>query len=531
MSQVHSAQMAQRFLSVMRSTRAKEGLEFCFAVGTIVIAGEKKPVVLVRKKGLTSLRRTLEDMRYKTPKGVQEPVDFKFLRSGTGRMNPEGVIVVRLAKGGMAKFMAIKTQMRRYFKDLRVSLPDIQEAQPLSEEDLNRFEIAAQANSDDLPSDDNQEVVEVVKENLAEGAAEALPEALKQTIATSAASIAAHSNRISRQTGLMQTAELGPLTSKIADWLKAILTATPFEERENALHNFTCRLLLMLAYDDNRRNLQYVDEAPDDDEMQTDRPAKPDEAGVDDVERETIIIGGINLDRVATDKVDQDEVVETLFRMTKAEAQERRLPYPLENASSDRIAMMVSSQWPKEEGHAANKREILERLIAVLEQRLRDDDQLIAVLGLKKTDKLEGDFLASVRSIKDKWQARLDGALVHWEETKSKINEKYDVKARGGTWNPIDELFQEINIAVANELADITRQGAEARFDAIERGEAIIESVLQYLDGSEYIQLLDNPPAAFAPITIGKTLRDGIGSVGSELKRVKASLPAPAPAA
>ncbi|MER8383769.1 hypothetical protein [Mesorhizobium sp. M1405] len=529
MSQVHSAQMAQRFLSVMRSAQAAKKLEFCFAVGTIVIAGEKKPVVLVRKKGLKGLRVILEDMPYKTPKGVQEPVDFKFLRSGTGTMNERSVIVVRLAKGGTANFTAIKTQMKRYFKDLRVSLPDIQEAEPLSEEDLNRFEIAAKANSDDLPSDDNQEIV---KENLPEGAAEALSEGLKQTIATSAASIAAHSNRISRQTGLMQTAELGPLTNKIADWLKEILAATPVEERENALHNFTCRLLLMLAYDDNRRNLHYVDEAPDGDEMKTDRPAKPDEAGVDDgAEREAINIGGIDLDRVARDPVDQAEVVETLFRMTKAEAQERRLPYPLENASSDRIAMMVSSQWPKEEGHAANRREILERLIAVLEQRLRNDDQLIAVLGLKKADKLEGDFLASVRSIKDKWQARLDGALVHWEETKSKINEKYDVKARGGTWTPIDELFQEINDAVANELADITNQVAEARFDAIERGEAIIESVFQYLDGNEFIQLLDNPPAAFAPITIGKTLRDGIGSVGSELKRIKASLPAAAPAA
>ncbi|MCH4561147.1 MULTISPECIES: hypothetical protein [Mesorhizobium] len=529
MSQVHGTQIAQRFLSVMRSTQSDERLEFCFAVGTIVIAGEKKPVVLVRKKGLTSLRRTLEDMRYKTPKGVQEPIDFKFLRSGTGRMNQEGVIVVRLAKGGMAKFMAIKTQMRRYFKDLRVSLPDIQEAEPLSEEDLNRFEIAAQANSDDLPSDENQEVV---KENVAEGAPESLSEGLKQTIATSAASIAAHSNRISRQTGLMQTAELGPLTNKIADWLKAILTATPLEERENALHNFTCRLLLMLAYDDNRRNLQYVDEAPDGDEMQTDRPTKPDEAGVDDgAEREAIVIDGIDLERVSKDLVDQDEVVETLFRMTKAEAQERRLPYPLETASSDRLAMLVSSKWPKEEGNAANRCDIVERLIAVVEQQLGNDNQLIALLGLNKIDKLEEDFATTVRSMQAKWQVCREAVLVHWEDTKSKINKKYDVEALGGTWKSVDEIILKVNDAVSNQLSALNEQEAELKVGVIARGEAIVESILHDLNSNQFIQLLDNPPAAFAPIPIGETLREGIGSVGSELKRIKASLAAAAPAA
>ncbi|WP_457663421.1 hypothetical protein [Sinorhizobium medicae] len=159
MNQVHSSQIAQKYMSVIRSTQSKEGLEFCFAVGTIVIADKRKPVVLVRKKGLTSLRRVLENMNYKTTNGIQEPSDFKFLRSGTGRMNKEGVIVVRLAKGGMAKFMAIRTQMRLYFKDLRVSMPAIQEAEPLTEEDLNLFEIAAQATSDELPSNDDQEPV------------------------------------------------------------------------------------------------------------------------------------------------------------------------------------------------------------------------------------------------------------------------------------------------------------------------------------------------------------------------------------
>ncbi|MBX4996156.1 hypothetical protein HJB56_31420 [Rhizobium lentis] len=508
MSQVHSSQMAQRFLSVIRSTQAKEGLEFCFAVGTIVIAGDKKPVVLVRKKGLTSLRRALEDMHYKTVKGVQEPDDFKFLRSGTGRMNKEGIIVVRLAKGGMAKFMAVKTNMRRYFKDLRVSLPDLQEAELLNEEDLNRFEIAAQANADELPSD-NQEVAEA---NPEEGAEEALPEGLKEVVAISAEAIASHSIRISRQTGSLQTAELGPLTNKIDDWLKAMLAATPLEEQEDALHNFTCRLLLMLAYDDHRRNLQYVDEAPDGDAVKTDGSG-------DGVEREAFMIGGVDLDHVGRHPVEKGEVVETLFRMTKAAAQARRLPYHLENSNSDRITMMVSSQWPSQ---SAGRREVFERLMAVVEQRLGNDDQLIALLGLSKSDKLE-DFDAIVRTIENKWRADLDAALVHWEETKSKI-ETYNEQARGGTWEPVVELFQEIKDVVSDEFADLVEQGGGVNFDVIERAEAVFEALLQHLDENDVVQMLDNPPTVFGPNSIGKTLREGLSTVGGELNRVRTFL-------
>ncbi|WP_457661515.1 hypothetical protein [Sinorhizobium medicae] len=56
-------------------------------------------------------------------------------------------------------------------------MPAIQEAEPLTEEDLNLFEIAAQATSDELPSNDDQEPVG----NLGGGAAEeALSEGLKQ---------------------------------------------------------------------------------------------------------------------------------------------------------------------------------------------------------------------------------------------------------------------------------------------------------------------------------------------------------------
>ncbi|WP_457662915.1 hypothetical protein [Sinorhizobium medicae] len=513
MNQVHSSQIAQKYMSVIRSTQSKEGLEFCFAVGTIVIADKRKPVVLVRKKGLTSLRRVLENMNYKTTNGIQEPSDFKFLRSGTGRMNKEGVIVVRLAKGGMAKFMAIRTQMRLYFKDLRVSMPAIQEAEPLTEEDLNLFEIAAQATSDELPSNDDQEPVG----NLGGGAAEeALSEGLKQTLATSAASVAEHAIRLSRQTGQMQTAELGPLTTKIANWLEGMLASTPPEEQENALHNFTCRMFLMLAYDDNLRNLQYVDDAPEGDEMQTDGSAKQNIAGVDGgAERGPINIDGID----SRAPIGKDEVVKALFQMIRTAAQQRRLSYSLENARFDRIAEMVSSQWPREEGQAASRRQTLERLMAVVERG--KDDLLIALLGLSDADKF--DFDAVVRTIESKWQACLDAALVHWEDTKSKI-ETYDEDFRGATWESVDDLFQGVNDVVSEELADLVEQGAGVNVDGIELAEAVVEALLQHLDKNDVVQLLDNPPAAFGPNSIGKSLRDGLSTVRGELNHVRNSL-------
>ncbi|WQP22628.1 hypothetical protein U8C33_37960 (plasmid) [Sinorhizobium meliloti] len=433
----------------------------------------------------------------------------------------EGVIVVRLAKGGMAKFPAIRTQMRLYFKNMGVTLPAMQEAEPLTEEELNLFEIAAKATSNELPSNDDQATSYFTSDDdqatvgTLEGgdAEEALSEGLKQTVTTSAASVAEHAVRLSRQTGQMQTAELVPLTNKIANWLEGMLASTPPEEQENALHNFTCRLLLMLAYDDNLRNLQYVDEAPEGDEM--DGSAKQNIAGVEGgVKREPINIDGID----SRAPIGKDEVVKGLFHMIRAAAQQRRLYYSLENARSDRIAEMVSSQWPKEEGQAASKRETLERLMAVVERG--KDDLLIALLGLSDADKFEFD--AVVRTIEKKWQAYLDAALVHWEDTKSKI-ETYDEERRGATWEFVDDLFQGVNDVVSEEFAELVEQLSGERFGAIERAEAVVEALLQRLDENDVVQLLENPPAVFGPNSIGKTLRDGLSTVGSELNRVRNS--------
>ncbi|WQO68849.1 hypothetical protein U8C40_28000 (plasmid) [Sinorhizobium medicae] len=149
------------------------------------------------------------------------------------------------------------------------------------------------------------------------------------------------------------------------------------------------------------------------------------------------------------------------------------------------------------------------------------DDLLIALLGLSDADKF--DFDAVVRTIESKWQACLDAALVHWEDTKSKI-ETYDEDFRGATWESVDDLFQGVNDVVSEELADLVEQGAGVNVDGIELAEAVVEALLQHLDKNDVVQLLDNPPAAFGPNSIGKSLRDGLSTVRGELNHVRNSL-------
>ncbi len=172
-----------------------------------------------------------------------------------------------------------------------------------------------------------------------------------------------------------------------------MLAATPPEEQEATLHNFAGRLLLMLAYPENLRNLQYVDDMPD--------GAGQGETNGD--RREEVVVNGIDLNRVPTGALDQDEVVESLFRLIKAKAQERQLSYPLENANSERIAKIVSSQWPKELGDAARRRAVVERLIAAVVPRPGNDDQLLVLLGIAAQPERTKSIENSVESIIAIW--------------------------------------------------------------------------------------------------------------------------------
>ncbi|WP_105374999.1 hypothetical protein [Neorhizobium huautlense] len=538
MAKAHNRQRAQTFLNVIERTKGRVDVEFCFAVGTI--GDPEKAVVLVSKSGLNSLAGTLKKMPYENGKDSGKANDFALLRRGTGKMNEDGIILLRLARGGKAGFQQVNRRMKEYFKGFGLKLPQMQEAGVLTEEDVRQFEVTATKNSQYLPADDNEEFKQpmntgkdaegspaerVTKEegldqSEAAGEQQCLSDVLKRGVATAAATISNHVLCLSEQIGAGKTAELTPLTKKVGGWLEQMLAETPSDEQEAKLHNFTSRILLMLAYPENLRNLQYVDETADGVGQDATHGTGPEE----------VAVNGIDLNRVPTNTLDQDEVVEILFLLAKAKAQERQLPHPLEKANSEKIAMIVSSQWPKEDGDTARRREIVERLISVMEQRLGNDDQLIALLGFKLGDQPKGNepAVGLVESIRATWEERLEAASTLRDEVKSRINQMVDVEGNGGTWQHVDDIFLQFNGELSDQLTAIIEQEGEAMSNAIERVEATVQTKLSYLDGNAIVALLDNPPIDIGPGTIGQTLRDGLADVINGLKRIKSSRAAPA---
>ncbi|MGX9120470.1 hypothetical protein ACWTU6_28010 [Mesorhizobium sp. BHbsci] len=528
----HNKKRATTFHKLIKQTKTRADLEFCFAVGTI---GEKeKTVVLVRKSGFDGLRGALRAMPYRNGTEVHKAVQFSLLARGTGRLNEEGVIVLRLTPGGKAGFQQVKKRMREYFKAFSIILPDMQEAGVLTAQDMEHFEAKAKENSRYLPADDDEKLEESIAtpQEAAEsdetggagtighgsgGPEQSLSDVLKQGIAAAAATISTHALSLSRQIGAVQATESAPLNKKISDWLEAILAATPPQEQEAKLHNFTSRLLLMLAYPENLLNLQDAKRRRPIDRRQQDETGIVDGAG-----QGAAVVNGVELGSVSTDTLDQDEVIETLFHLAKAQIQERQLPYSLEMASPERIAKMVSSQWPKGEDQAARRSEIVERLIAAVKQLLHNDVKLIALLGLEKADKPEGENFAAklAESTKAAWNAHLETALKQKDEMKSRISQIVNVEGLGGTWRHVDDIFLEINGELSEQLTAVGEQQGEARSDAIKRVEALAQKYLSYLDSNRTVALLDKPPFEVQG-TVGQTLREALVGVGSALKRLK----------
>ncbi|MGX9147724.1 hypothetical protein [Mesorhizobium sp. 128a] len=528
---LHNKKRATTFHNLIKQTKTRADLEFCFAVGTI--GEEEKTVVLIRKSGFDALRGALRAMPYKNGTEVHKPVQFSLLARGTGRLNEEGVIVLRLTPGGKAGFPQVKKRMREYFKAFSIILPDMQEAGVLTAKDMEHFEAKAKENSRYLPADDDEKLEDpmATPQEAAEsdetgrtgtiedgnrGPEQSLSDVLKQGIAAAAATISTHALSLSRQIGAAQATESAPLNKKISDWLEAILAATPPQEQEAKLHNFTSRLLLMLAYPENLLNLQDAKRRRPIDRRQQD------ETGIVDGGGQGAVVNGVYLGSVSTDTLDQDEVIETLFELAKTQIQERQLPYSLEMASPERIATMVSSQWPKGEDQAARRSEIVERLIAAVKQLLHNDVKLIALLGLEKADKPEEEnFPAKLaESTKAAWNAHLETALKQKDEMKSRISQIVNVEALGGTWRHVDDIFLEINGELSEQLTAVGEQQGEARSDAIKRIEALAQKYLSYLDSNSTVALLDKPPFEVQG-TVGQTLREALVGVGSALKRLK----------
>jgi hypothetical protein len=557
---VHNKARAKKSRDWIEET-SRNNAECCIALAFIGKADQ--PVALVMPAGLNGLSNKLKNMNYEGKPDkidVKKDKDFKLVALGLVRLDQEGVLNVRLKKGS-AK--SLGKGLKEYFKDgfgipvpynsiaPEVALPEDQEnlfaqteaenQQKFSSEEADvdpHATVAEQpgpaggrdadsdsegspiltpeagvARDDNLPEEDGTEGVEESdSEDEEDDGDKPLSDELKTGIATASATIAGHALSLSRQIGVERKAELGPLTDKITAWLEDMLAGLSPEEREMRLHNLTSRLLLMLAYPENLRNLQYVKTTPPADDGEQDKPA-----------REKVLVNGIDLDSVSTDDVNPEEVTESLFKLAKARAQERLLPYPLNQASPDRIAGMVASGWPKQDGDAEGKRKAVQRLVAVVQQMFAKDDQLIGLLGFKKADTADGDNLVAslVESIKEMWEAHRNAAIQQKDEVKRRVNQIVKVEDLGGTWRHVDDIFTRIDGKISDQLAAIVEQEGDDRSKAIQIVEGTVQANLSYLEGNAIIGLLDNPPFDVGQGAVGETLREGLDSVSKGLKRIE----------
>ncbi|WP_225769737.1 hypothetical protein [Inquilinus sp. Marseille-Q2685] len=579
MPKPHKEAQARKFLALIKATHGKTNeagtdIRCCFAGGAYKAGKpDETSVIIVRPVGLESLEMTLKKMAYDNKKSGKkfkssDPVRCEVV----GWLRYDGSnIRVDLKEGSDSK---AKKRISEYFDDFGIGHPKVRIDDALTEEqksglaaiqeeNRNYFNMAdddvdgdeagsdqqagaaeqpasidgdsdtegspiltptaSEAGDDDVPEEDLMEnVVQSDSEDEEEGD-EPLSAELQSGIATASSTIAGHAISLSRQIGgVGQKAELGPLTEKISAWLEEMLAALPPEEREMRLHNFTSRLLLMLAYPENLRNLQYVD----DDKPETDE----DKPG-----RETVMVNGIDLDSVSTEDLTQEEVTQSLFNLAKVQAKQRQLPYPMNQASPDRIAGMVASGWPEEEDDtggkrraedvAADKRKAVQRLVAVIQQMFLKDESLIGLLGFKKTETAKGDDLVTslVESIKEVWEAHRNAAIKQKDEVKRRVNQIVKVEALGGTWRHVDDIFLQIDGEISDQLAAIIGQAGEGRAKAIQAVAETIQTNLGYLDGNNIVDLLDNPPFDIGQGAVGETLRSGLAGVSAGLKRIESS--------
>ncbi|MGO1077098.1 hypothetical protein [Inquilinus sp. CA228] len=556
---VHNKARAKKSVAWIEETQ-RNGAECCIALAHLGFEGQS--VALVMPSGLSGLTKKLQIMDYEgKPKKIttkKEKDQYKLIAIGLARLGPDNILNVRLKKGSA---QSLHKGLREYFRGgfglevpydsigTETNLPEDQEnlftqteaenqqkfsseeaeadqpasvaEQPISpvgkdsDSDSEGSPIltptASEAGDEDVPEEDLTEGVEESDSKDEEGDDKPLSDELKQGVAAASATIAGHAISLSRQIGAGQKAELGPLTEKITAWLEDMLAALPPEEREMALHNFTCRLLIMLAYPENLRNLQYVDDTPAADDGEQDKPG-----------REKLLVDGIDLDSVSTDDLTQEEVTEKLFKLAKVRAQQRPLPYNLDRASRTRIEGMVASGWPKEDGDADGKRKAVQRLIAVTQQMFEKDDQLAGLLGFKKTETAQGDDLVAslVVSIREVWEAHRNAAIKQKDEVRHKVGQIVKVEALGGTWAHVEDIFLQIDGEISDQLGAIIGQEGEARAKAIEVVADTVRTNLGYLDGNNIVDLLDDPPFDIGQGAVGETLREGLSGVSNGLERI-----------
>lgn len=570
---VHNIARAKKSRNWIAETQAN-GAECCIALAHL---GESnQPVALVMPSGLSGLTKKLKVMDFEgKPKALKAEKEkgFNIIAIGLAKLGHDNILNVRLKKGSA---QSLGKGLHKYFKvgfglevpydsiALEVVLPEDQEnlfaqteaanelrfsseegeagnqaapaqpaAAPVPDEPDTPDEDLMEGLGDDSDADSDVSDVESIfdpadvasdtEDEVPEPESEAAPEPrreeqavsqeLKDEIASTSATIAAHAISLSRQIGTGKKTEPGPLTAKIAAWLEDLMEGLSPAEQELALHNFTCRLLIMLSYTENLRNLQYTDDSPETDDKE------------DETIGEKILVNGIDLDKVSTGDLTREEVTASLFEQAKSQAKKRLLPFPLDEATPDRIANMVASGWPKEDGDAAGKRKAVQRLIAVTQQMFAKDDQLINLLGLKKTDMAEGEDLVAnlVRNIRDVWEAHRTAAIRQKDEVKRRVDDVVEVRGLGGTWQYVDDIFLQIDGEISDQLDAILGQQGQARSKAIEVAKDTVQTNLGYLDGNNIVELLDDPPFEVGQGAVGETLREGLAGVSDGLKKVEAA--------
>ncbi|MGL4964172.1 MAG: hypothetical protein ACRC67_23280 [Inquilinus sp.] len=565
---VHNKPRAKKSRDWIEET-SRNNAECCIALAFIGKADQ--PVALVMPAGLNGLSNKLKNMNYEGKPDkidVKKDKDFKLVALGLVRLDQEGVLNVRLKKGS-AK--SLGKGLKEYFKDgfgipvpynsiaPEVALPEDQEnlfaqteaenqqkfsseegesAQQASTAEQPRPAVGGDADSDSdgspiltTPQASEAEPAGVPAEGLLSD--QALPEETNQEIASIARLIADHTLKASGQTGVGQHAESDPIFGKVADGLAKRLANIDAADREAALYDMKCAILIALAYAENLRNLQYVDGSSRKkaDRWKRHEANASDAAG--DEPLEPLMVNGIDIDEMPD--LDQAKLTEILFDAARKEAERLSSSYDVENVNDRNISELVSTGWPKGETHPKAMAAFIQRLINVTQSQFEKDAFLIRMLDLKPlgeagaarepTAEEKAAIAELVESIRAGWEAARSSALQQKDDIKKKVEDMIGTKVEnlGGTWKHVDDIFLQIDDEISDQLmAIVGQQGKKARSQAIEAAKGTVKTNLDYLGNNGIVDLLDQAEQrGIGPFAVGEALRNGLASVGDGLKRIE----------
>lgn len=165
--------------------------------------------------------------------------------------------------------------------------------------------------------------------------------------------------------------------------LKSILLANPPPTMEKAANWLARFQLAMNSSTDTMRGAMRAGRSqkraekagalPDDQTPADDQARGPDNAD---------LVPGVDLNKLSTDDLGPEEVVDALFKYGVGEVTSRNLPYDVSKASFDKIDKIVRGSWPRAAG--PEQLQAIDRLQKALQSAFVDDGRLINYLGLEK---------------------------------------------------------------------------------------------------------------------------------------------------